>query len=55
MKSQFELPKQCSWELDSALIVLDELKRLVVPAVVRDFPEVTIVQVVVRVFGVDPA
>ena len=54
MKSQSELPKQCSWELDSALIALDELKTsprlklLAVPAVVRDFPEVTIVQAVTK-------
>ena len=55
MKSQLELPKQCNWELDSALIALDELKTsclklLAVPAVVRDFPEVTIVQAVTTTF-----
>ena len=49
MKSQLELPKQCNWELDSALIALDELKLSAVPAVVRDFPEVTIVQAVTKV------
>ena len=55
MKSRPELPKQCNWELDFALIALDELKtnfRLelsAVPAVVRDFPEVTIVPAVTKV------
>ena len=53
MKSQLELPKQCNWELDSALIALDELKTScsklsAVPAVVRDFLEVTIVPAVTR-------
>ena len=47
-KSPPELPKRCNWELDSALIALDELKLSAVPAVVRDFSELTIAQAVTK-------